>query len=102
MSRVVLGFMVIGIAIVLMLVPTLTEMEGNWPFILGLWVGVLGLMLINSTSREEDQRRKEIFEQRMREREKQRQSEEDGDEEAGNGERANGDSEDEDRETRKR
>jgi len=77
LSRVVLGFMIIGIAIALMLAPTLLDLEVNWPFILGLWVGVVGLMLINSSSREEDKARKEIFEKRMRERQKQRHKEAD-------------------------
>ena len=67
MNRAVLGFIVIGIAILMMLSRTLFGVESDLPFILGLWVGVVGLALINSSSRDEDRKRRKIYEQRLQE-----------------------------------
>lgn len=67
MARTIAGFATIGVAIVLMLSRNLFGIESNWPFMLGLWVGVLGLALINSRAQREDYKRKKQIEERLRE-----------------------------------
>ncbi len=67
MARTIMGFATIGVAIVLMLSPNLFGIESNWPFVLGLWVGVVGLALINSRAQREDYKRKEEIKKRLKE-----------------------------------
>ncbi len=69
MGRAAWGFVVIAVAIVLMLSQRLFGVQSNWPFFLGMWVGVVGLSLINSASRDERRTRRRIVEQRLKERE---------------------------------
>ncbi len=69
MGRAAWGFMVIAVAIVLMLSQRLFGVQGNWSFLLGMWVGVVGLALINSASRDEDRKRRRIIREKLKERE---------------------------------
>ncbi len=69
MGRAAWGFVVIAVAIVLMLSQRLFGVQSNWTFLLGMWVGVVGLALINSASRDEDRKRRRIVRQKLKERE---------------------------------
>ncbi|MFO8061054.1 MAG: hypothetical protein R6U70_10435 [Bacillota bacterium] len=81
MGRAAWGFVVIAVAIVLMLSQRLFGIESTWPFFLGLWVGVVGLSLINSASRDEERKRRRIIEQRLKEREERLAAKQQDDEE---------------------
>ncbi len=81
MIRTIAGFATIGVAIFLMLAPNLFQLDSNWPFLLGLWVGVLGLALINSRARREEyKRKKQIREQLKKEMEEEQESQDEKDE----------------------
>ncbi len=68
MSRAAWGFVVIAVAIIMMLSGTLFDVESDLPFLIGLWVGVVGLALINSGQREETRKQREIYEEQVRRR----------------------------------
>ena len=66
MNRAVWGFIVIAVAIIMMLSGTLFDVESDIPFLIGLWVGVIGLALINSGQREETKKQREIYQEQVR------------------------------------
>lgn len=82
MSRAAWGFVVIAVAIIMMLSGTLFDVEGDLAFLIGLWVGVVGLALINSGQREEARKQREIYEEQVRKRTQKDDNREKGEDEA--------------------